>query len=138
MSIFVAHTHSTPENGATRFIPGSHLWDYRVLPSNEDAVQPELQPGDAVMMLSGTYHAGSENRSEDDRIVWAAFMTRGWIRQEENQYLCNDVEKIKKLPLWLQKFCGYDMSKPFMGWVELDNPIKALHPDHVITDDTYF
>ena len=28
----------------------------------------------------------------------------GYLRQEENQYLANDVERIKELPLWLQRF----------------------------------
>ena len=27
----------------------------------------------------------------------------GYLRQEENQYLANDVERISELPLWLQR-----------------------------------
>ena len=109
-----------------------------MLPSESLAVQPELQPGDGVMMLSGLFHGGSRNESQEPRVVWAAFTTRGWIRQEENQYLCNDVEAIKRLPLWLQMFCGWSISKPFMGWVELDNPIKVLHPEYEVDDDPYY
>ena len=139
MGFFVAHTHTTRQNGATRFIPGSHLWDYDVPPQESLAVQPELQAGDGVMMLSGLYHAGSPNETEDEsRVVWATFTTRGWIRQEENQYICNDLEKIKRFPLWLQMFCGWSISKPFMGWVELDNPIKVLHPGMEIEGDPYY
>ena len=129
IAFFLAETPTNHRNGATRFIPGSHLWDYDILPDESLAVQPELQPGDGVMMLSGTYHGGSKNQTDESRAVWSAVTTRGYLRQEENQYLCNDVEKIKKLPIWLQRFCGYEMSKPFMGYVELDDPIKVLHPD---------
>lgn len=138
MGLFVADTATTRLNGATRFIPGSHLWDYAILPDESLAVQPELAPGDAVLMLSGLFHGGSRNGSEEARVVWAAFTTRGWIRQEENQYLCNDVEAIKRLPLWLQMFCGWSISKPFMGWVELDNPIKVLHPGYEVENDPYY
>ena len=138
IGFFVAHTPTTRENGATRFIPGSHLWDYDILPNESLAIQPELQPGDSVMMLSGVYHGGSKNTTGGSRVVWTTHTTRGWIRQEENQYLCNDVEKIKKLPLWLQMFCGWSMSKPFMGWVDLDDPIKLLHPDLKLEGDPYY
>ena len=80
-------------------------------------------------MLSGLYHGGSKNVTNETRAVWSAVTTRGYLRQEENQYLCNDVESIKRLPIWLQRFCGYGMSMPFMGYVELDDPIKVLHPE---------
>ena len=80
------------------------------------------------MMLSGLYHGGSKNQSNESRAVWSAVTTRGYLRQEENQYLCNEVESIKRLPVWLQRFVGYEMSKPFMGYVDLDDPIKVLDP----------
>ena len=138
IAFFMAETPTTRQNGATRFVPGSHLWDYDILPDDSLAVQPELQPGDGVIMLSGLYHGGSKNQTNESRAVWSAVTTRGFLRQEENQYLCNDVEKIKKLPIWLQRFCGYQMSKPFMGYVELDDPIKLLHPDIETDADRFY
>ena len=90
------------------------------------------------MMLSGVYHGGSKNTTGESRVVWTTHTTRGWIRQDENQYLCNDLKKIKKLPLWLQMFCGWSMSKPFMGWVDLDDPIKLLHPNLELEGDPYY
>lgn len=50
------------------------------------------------------------------------------MRQEENQYLTNDIEKIKELPEWLQERVGYGLSRPFCGWVDLKNPMLVLHP----------
>ena len=37
------------------------------------------------------------------------------MRQEESQYLANDIEEIKKLPEWTQQRAGYGLSKPFLG-----------------------
>lgn len=49
----MALTPTTKANGATRFIPGSHLWDYNKAPpgDNESSVYIELNPGDAFFML---------------------------------------------------------------------------------------
>lgn len=78
MELFVAGTPSTSRNGATRFIPGSHLWDYSFPPREEDTVYAELRPGDAFMMLAGCYHAGSANLTSDqDRQLYRTFTGRG-------------------------------------------------------------
>jgi hypothetical protein len=37
------------------------------------------------------------------------------MKQEESQYLANDIEEIKKLPEWAQQRVGYGLSKPFLG-----------------------
>ncbi|KAK4550433.1 hypothetical protein LTR36_000011 [Oleoguttula mirabilis] len=129
IGLFVAGKRTTKQNGATRFIPGSHLWDYREGPAREDqAFYAELEAGDAFMMLSGCFHGGSANRTADEeRLVYSTFMTRGYLRQEENQYLANDTEAIKKLPVWLQERMGYGISRPFLGWVDLESPMALLH-----------
>lgn len=117
--------------GATRFIPGSHLWDYREGPPKEEqTVYAELNPGDAFMMLSGCFHGGSANTTKDeDRVLLSTFNTRGWLRQEENQYLANNIESIRGLPPALQERMGYGVSRPFLGWVDLQSPMMMLHPE---------
>jgi len=116
--------------GATRFIPGSHLWDYREGPAREEqAVYAELDVGDAFMMLSGCFHGGSANTTVDEeRLVYSTFMTRGYLRQEENQYLANDWKEVQKLSPRLQERMGYAISQPFLGWVDLESPMLLLHP----------
>ncbi|KAK5121560.1 hypothetical protein LTR85_004732 [Meristemomyces frigidus] len=130
IGLFVAAKKTTKQNGATRFIPGSHLWDYDEGPAQESQTFfAELEPGDAFMMLSGCFHGGSANQTaHEERLVYSTFMTRGYLRQEENQYLANDTEAIKKLPAWLQERMGYSVSKPFLGWVDLESPMTLLHP----------
>jgi ectoine hydroxylase-related dioxygenase (phytanoyl-CoA dioxygenase family) len=87
IGLFVAGKKSSRQNGATRFIPGSHLWDYSEGPPREDQTfYAELEPGDGFMVLSGCYHAGSANKTKDEeRLMFSCFFTRGWLRQEENQ-----------------------------------------------------
>ncbi|OCK85619.1 hypothetical protein K432DRAFT_342843 [Lepidopterella palustris CBS 459.81] len=131
LCLFVAGKKCTKRNGATRIVPGSHLWDYKV--SNADAEKfshAEMEPGDAFMMLGGAYHgAGANTTANEERLVYAAFATRGYLRQEENQYLANDLDKIKELPISLQRFAGFGASKPYMGWVEMDEPVKLMNGD---------
>ncbi|PMD33806.1 phytanoyl-CoA dioxygenase family protein [Hyaloscypha variabilis F] len=130
IGLFVAGKKATRANGATRFIPGSHLWNYAEGPPKEEQTfYAEMNPGDAFMVLSACFHGGSANTTVDEeRLVYSTFFTRGWMRQEENQYLANDIEEIKKLPEWLQERVGYGLSRPFLGWVNLSNPMLVLHP----------
>jgi ectoine hydroxylase-related dioxygenase (phytanoyl-CoA dioxygenase family) len=82
------------------------------------------------MMLSGCFHGGSANETKDEeRVVLSTFMTRGWLRQEENQYLANSIDSIRGLPAALKERMGYGLSRPFMGWVELQSPMLMLHPE---------
>ncbi|EXJ79511.1 hypothetical protein A1O1_08775 [Capronia coronata CBS 617.96] len=107
LGLFVAGTKTTKENGATRFIPGSHLWAHERAPDESLAYYAELEPGDAFIMLASCYHGGSANTTADEeRLVYSCFMTRGYLRQEENQYLSVPLETMKKYPPHIQKMVG--------------------------------
>jgi ectoine hydroxylase-related dioxygenase (phytanoyl-CoA dioxygenase family) len=56
-------------------------------------------------------------------------MTRGYLRQEENQYLAVPREVVKQYDCEVQKIIGYRMSNPACGWVEELDPIFVLQPD---------
>ncbi|GME27421.1 Phytanoyl- dioxygenase [Neofusicoccum parvum] len=127
IGFFVAGKRTTKANGATRFVPGSHLQATDMPPNEADAVYAELEPGDAFIMLSSCYHGGSANTTEnEERLIYSCFMTKGFLRQEENQYLASPIEKVKEYPVDLQEMIGYQISKPFLGWVELNSPRKLL------------
>ena len=81
VGIFVAATQTHQKNGATRFIPGSHLWDTARRPDEGMAVHVELEPGDAFVMLASCFHGGSANRSDRERTIYSAFYTKGYLRQ---------------------------------------------------------
>lgn len=141
IGFFLAGKKTSRTNGATRFIPGSHLWDYSLPPpppADEPSFYAELNPGDGFIIMAGCYHGGSANTTADEeRLVYSTFTTRGYCRQEENQYLANDVAAVKKLPVWLQRFMGYSLVRPFMGWVDMDDPMKVIDPDYQTEGDLW-
>ncbi|KAJ6443236.1 phytanoyl- dioxygenase family protein [Purpureocillium lavendulum] len=131
IGFFVAGTKTTKANGATRFIPGSHLECTLQPPDESFARYAELDPGDGFIMLSSCYHGGSANTTKDEeRLVFSCFMTRGWLRQEENQYLAVPLEVAKRLPLRIQKLMGYATSEPMLGWVDFKDPLVVINPEN--------
>ena len=56
------------------------------------------------------------------------FSTRGYLRQEENEYLACERERVMELSVGLRRFMGYALARPFMGWVEMDDPMKVIDP----------
>ncbi|KAK4173415.1 hypothetical protein QBC36DRAFT_303672 [Triangularia setosa] len=104
---FVAGKKATKANCATRFVPGS----------------------DGLMMLSSCFHeGGSSTTTDEEGLVYSCFMTKGYLRQEENQYLAPPLEKIRQYyNADLQKLIGYQVSNPCLGWLDLGDPRKALY-----------
>lgn len=86
IGLFVAGSKTTRQNGATRFVPKSHLQHTFTKPPDEasdpDCVSyAEMEPGDAFMMLGSCYHGGSANETANERLVFASFSTKGYLRQ---------------------------------------------------------
>jgi ectoine hydroxylase-related dioxygenase (phytanoyl-CoA dioxygenase family) len=82
IGFFVAGKKTTRQNGATRFIPGSHLWSPDTPPRENLTAYAEMEPGDGLIMLSSCLHGGSANTTEDEeRLVYSCFMTKGFLRQ---------------------------------------------------------
>ena len=49
------------------------------------------------MMLGRTYHgAGANTTANEERLAYVTLAIRRYLRQEGNQYLANDLEKIKE------------------------------------------
>lgn len=129
IGLFVAGKKSTKENGCTRFIPGSHLWAGHTEPVDELCAYAALEKGDAFIMFASCYHGGGANTTKDqERLLFSCFMTRGWLRQEENQYLSIDKDVMKTLPIEIQQKAGYSLSQPFLGWVASADPRVILDP----------
>lgn len=81
----------TPENGATRVVPGSHRWGTR-LPGDDmdDPSQPHPQQrlilgkaGDVVVFNSHTWHGGTVNHTDRPRRAMHSY----WCRRNQTQQL---------------------------------------------------
>lgn len=127
-----ALTDFTAENGATRVIKGSHLWDDSRLPSADDEIVQAVMPrGSCLIYLGSVWHGGGANRSKDQwRNGMICGYSLGWLRQEENQYLAVPPAVAKGLPEKVQHLIGYKIHGGFLGWVEGHDP-------HVVLEDRY-
>ena len=118
----------TEENGATRVIPGSHRWDDERAPQLEETVPAEMKKGSVLITVGATYHGGGDNNSRDEwRHAMYTSFNLGWLKQEEAQFLVNPPEVARHYPERLQRLLGYQMHRPFLGWVDLQDPVVVLN-----------
>lgn len=64
---------------------------------------------------------------DEERLVYSCFMTKGFLRQEENHYLANEWEVLRGMyDVEKLKVFGWGISDPYLGWVDFKSPIEAL------------
>ncbi|KAL4987931.1 hypothetical protein BDW68DRAFT_197126 [Aspergillus falconensis] len=99
-------------------------------PPESSIIVPRLAKGDAFVMLSSLLHGGGNNTtSNQHRLVYCTFATRGFLRQEENQYLAVPRDVVKSYDRDTQRFIGYYISEPACGQVNQQDPIYVLYPE---------
>src|ERR1043166_5958044 len=79
----------TPENGATRMVPGSHRWG-RVPPPEMYEAHPEQElvtgkAGTVVIMNAHMWHGGTANRTASPRRAMHVYYTRSDKPQQQYQ-----------------------------------------------------
>ena len=121
-----AVTEFTADNGATRIVPGSHLWQEERRPEVHEIHAAEMPAGSALIYAHNVIHGGGANVTESPRTAVALNFTLGWLRQQENQFLTLPPDKARELPDALQRLIGYDFGAPFMGAVNGQSPHMLL------------
>ncbi len=117
----------TQENGATRFIPGSHDWAPGRTPGPEDAVRTAvMSPGSVMFYLGSLWHGGGANRTDKPRLGVILEYAAGWLRQQENHCLAVPRDVVRRLPERLQELLGYNIYPPFVGYVDGAHPRRVL------------
>lgn len=124
LQIMLAVTDFTAENGGTRVIPGSHLWDDERMPLEEEAMNTVMPAGSALLFLGSVYHGGGQNVTDVARTGLTMSYDLHFLRQEENQYLSIPLETVRELPEEMQKLLGWATGEGFMGWVEVDGKMQ--------------
>ena len=129
----------TADNGATRVVPGSHLWDDVQKPREDDARTVVMPRGSVLLFDGALFHGGGENRSDRSRLGCLFGYNLGWLRQLENQYLAVPPALARSLPATLQRLIGY-RAHGFLGSFENQDPSVALSddvPDVLPSHDLY-
>lgn len=129
LGLFVPGCDTFRANGATRVVPGSHLWgDEQPLIDESDVVDAEMKMGEAFIMLGSLYHGGGAylapltNDANESRTVHAMFSCTGVHRQEEISFLSYPIEEVKTYSRIVQERLGWKQSEPNLGWVDLKSP----------------
>jgi ectoine hydroxylase-related dioxygenase (phytanoyl-CoA dioxygenase family) len=127
MNVLWAVRDFTEEVGGTRAIPGSHKWDEVRVARDEDTVGTVMPRGSALIYFGSVWHGGGANKTTDQtRYALALTYSRNWLRQEENQYLVAPPSLAKTFSPEMQRLIGYSSQDPFLGWVQLKNPMDLL------------
>jgi ectoine hydroxylase-related dioxygenase (phytanoyl-CoA dioxygenase family) len=120
----------TIENGATRFIPGSHRWEPGRRPTASDPVETAvISPGSVLFYLGSLWHGGGANQTGTSRLGVILEYCSGWLRQQENHCLAVPRDTVRELPERLQELLGYNIYPPFVGYVDGRHPRKVLSAD---------
>ena len=123
-----AFTDFTEANGATRWVPGSHLFDHEPQPGEKPEYIAAAMPAGSVLIVNGgTWHCGGANSSENDwRLGISVQYCRGWMRQQQNQYYSLSPEDVRDMPEELAALCGFSLYRGIMGHVDGASPGRYL------------
>lgn len=134
VNVMWAYSDFTEENGATRLIPGSHLWDEErkkdpaaYIDASRKVEKAVMPKGSALVYYGSLWHSGGQNTSSKPRTGVVFSYNLGWLRQAENQYLAVPPSVAKKLPSNLRELIGYAIHEPNLGWYEGQSPESYFH-----------
>ena len=120
----------TEENGATRYVPGSHRWEPGRQPGAGDPVlAAAMPPGSVMFYLGSLWHGGGANRTGRPRLGVILEYAAAWLRPQENHCLAVPRDIVRNLPERLQELLGYNIYPPFVGYVDGSHPRKVLRAE---------
>ena len=99
----------TPENGATRIVPGSYKRGHGPDPEQEydDEIQLDAQKGDIVVFHGASWHDSGENRSDRERMILLGFFCRAFMRPQQDQFKLARPEVVARATPKLKRLLGF-------------------------------
>ncbi|MEM7467242.1 MAG: phytanoyl-CoA dioxygenase family protein [Pseudomonadota bacterium] len=129
----------TPENGGTRYVPGSHLLGHGPDPEKTYETEPIAAPAGSIVVMEGRlWHQSGENRTANhERAVLFGYYVLRWLRPQINWNAALWPETIHNLDPEFLHLLGF-----YTGNVEFQIPpgIKAVTrpPDKLVQiSDTF-
>jgi len=109
ISCMFALSDFTPENGATRVAPGSHLWsDYSRQATDDEITQAVMPAGSGMIYLGKTLHSAGANKTENEpRFGMHLSYVLGWLTPEEAGCLGVTEDRAKTFTKQQQQLLGY-------------------------------
>ena len=98
VSANIALTDFTASNGATRVVPGSHVWEEMREPQAEEICLATMPKGSALIYAGRVVHSGGANTEAQVRPGLYLGYVASWLRPIENQLVTNDPADIFALP----------------------------------------
>jgi len=125
-----ALTDFTDANGATRIIPGTHVYDHSPNYGQDyDSIPAEMPKGSVLIWHGSLWHGGGANRTDERRIGIAMNYCAGYIRQQENQQLGVPPKLVATFPPRLQELVGYGIYNGLIGHIDKRTPADAILGD---------
>lgn len=117
----------TDANGATRLLPGSHLWPHEQIEQYDDlAVAAAAPSGSAIVWTGALLHGGGANTTNAPRRGLVFSYSLAWLAPAEKLLLSTPPAVARTFPERLQRLIGYQTHRPNLGWVEGRDPIEQL------------
>ncbi|KHK89082.1 phytanoyl-CoA dioxygenase family protein [Novosphingobium malaysiense] len=146
VNTIIALNDFTGENGATRFVPGSHLWSeedvaydtpdasYGQVPASQpkgymtewQPIVAEMSKGSVLVYDFKLLHGQGENRTgaPQPRIIMPYIL--GWMRQLDAFHYALPPEKLKSFPPRLRKLIGLESYRLNYGNVNHKSPAEWM------------
>ncbi len=125
-----ALTDFTEANGATRIVPGSHLFDHNPEYGSHPGSIPAEMPAGSILVCNGSlWHGGGANTTDRTRVGIAMNYCAGWIRQQENQQLGIPGEVLAGFSPKLRDLCGLGVYRGLIGHIDKQTPAQHLYGD---------
>lgn len=123
--VLYALSDFTAENGATRVVPGSHLWPAKRKPQEHEVVAAEMPAGSAIYYVGKTLHGGGPNSTDQMRRALFLGFSLGWLRTKENFFVSTPIDAVREMPERVQQLLGYE-THGGIGVVDVGCPSALL------------